>query len=853
MSTEATGVSAASWEADVILNDGSIATLRAIEERDREDVEKFFSRVSEHSKYLRFFGSHPRLTDEDWARWSNTGSYDKVTLAMLQRGEIIAVAGYYLVPQLLPARVGDVSFLVQDDHHGKGAANILLEHLAEIGREGGVERFVAEMLTQNRTMVQVFLRAGYTVSPELADGYITVDFLIAPNATSREVMHRRELRAEANSIRGLVTPRSVALIGAPHVPALIDAHRATSPAEITEPVDLVVAEYDHAEVQAVLRAAALARARAVVIMSRGTNPGIEADEATAIIAAARDLGLRVLGPASLGVLNTAHGLNTTPAAAVRPGTTGLFTQSAGVAALTLSHAIDRGCGLSTFVASGAFADVTANDVMQFWSDDDSTKICLLSLDKAGNPRKFFRILRRLALQKHVVVFFPSRALAGGDPVALDMVIGNSGAMVVNKRDTMFDIAQVLARQPVPRGPRVRVVSNSAGLTDQMEAAARRFGLDPTSTTVFGPPEVELAREVNAALEDENVEAVLCAVVDIGADFADLVYNQLAALAAEEAVSYSTPLVASFVGFNLPDYRRREGAETLGQLPVVETYADALEALGAIVSNERRRAHARPTPEDVIGVGDEARARKVISDILTDCPEGRWANDEETAAILSAYGIDSVPWVPVASLDEALAAGADLGWDVVLKCLNPQVRGRAELPTIIRNVGSEAAMQRAWQTISTLAGELGLGDDPAVLSPVVQRTVAPGASLSARAVEDPVLGPLISVGMSGLPSELLGDVTWGAPPLRRRDAAAMLAELRAAELLTGYRGTTATDTEELERILVQLARLNDDFAAVAEVELGPLIATASLTSVVGARLRVAPAGDERDPLARRLAL
>ena len=843
------------WDADVILNDGSVATLRALRRGDRRDVERFFRRVSDRSKYLRFFGSHPTLTEEDWHRWADTRGHDKVTLLVLQRGEVIAVAGYEIVPSLLPARVGDVSFLVQDSHHGLGVANILLEHLAQIGREGGVERFFAEMLTQNRQMVQVFLRAGYTVRRELADGFITVDFAIAPSATSREVMQRRELRAEASSIRTLLTPRTVTVVGSPPAPSLVDAPRAASPEQIFPPTDLVVAEYDGTDFRRLMRAAAAAGATGVVVMSRGANPGLEPAAARAIVAAAREAGVRALGPASLGVINTAVGLNTTPAADPRPGHTGLATQSAGVAALTLSHAIARGCGLSSFVATGTFADVTGNDVMQYWSSDDATRVCLLSLDTVGNPRKFFRVLRRLALDKHVVVFLPSRALPAADPAPLNSVIRDSGAMVVTRRDAMFDIAQLLARQPLPRGRRVYLVSNSAGLSVQMKAAALRFGLIPSATTVSGPPERGLARETAAALADANVDAVLCAVVDPGGSFAETVFGQLTELAAGAAVQHGTPLIASFVGFGLPDYRRGSGKEAQGQLPVVDTYADALEALGAVLDNEQRRQRAWPHPGDAVGSGDENAARAVVDAILAGSPEGRWASDEECARILAAYGIAPVRWERAASLAEAIDAGAALGWDiggdVVLKCLSPRVRGRSELPTVIRSITSPGAMQRAWATLATLARELGLGDDPSALTPVVQRTVSSGASLTLGAVEDPVLGPLISAGISGISSDLLGDVSWRVPPLRHCDAADMVASLRAAPLLTGYRGTAPADAAGIERVLLQLARLKDDIAAVAEVELTPVIAAASSTAIAGARLRVAPLPDERDDLARRL--
>lgn len=278
------------------------------------------------------------------------------------------------------------------------------------------------------------------------------------------------------------------------------------------------------------------------------------------------------------------------------GRVGLFTQSAGVATLTLSRALERGCGISSFVASGAFADVTVNDLMQYWSDDPDTDICLLTLDAIGNPRKFFRVLRRLALEKPVVIFTPSRALLSArhhtavglvavPPGALDEVIRHAGAIVTARRDTMFDVAGILARQPVPPGRRVRVTSNSAGLTGQMRQAAHRFGLHPSAVTVSGDPVAGLVRAARQALADPHVDIVLTAAVEISQPVSGPVHRGLEELAA----ACRRPLVGVFVGFGPPP--------TGTDLPVFTSYADALEALALIADNEEKRAAARPDPDD----------------------------------------------------------------------------------------------------------------------------------------------------------------------------------------------------------------------------------------------------------------
>ncbi|APT85413.1 CoA-binding protein [Corynebacterium aquilae DSM 44791] len=870
----------------MVLADGAVANLRPVRAGDVDEMIEFYQGVSEESKYLRFFGTHPDLSEDDLEHWLHVDHDERVTLVLTEKEKIIGTARYETVEQLKPAKVGDVSFLVQDAHQGRGVANVLLEHLAHIGRENHVERFFAEMLTQNRSMVQVFKRAGYNVAPELEDGFIVVDFPIDPTAKSREVMLAREHKSEAAAIRRIIEPRSIAVIGAvetmQHIITAIvggeyagtlrmitlgahaDTHTAAEALDsIAEDVDLVLVQYEPDTLDEILAATARKNARGVVVLARGQNPILTAEANTNFVAAARTHGVRALGPASLGMINTAPtiSLNATAVPMPRRGHVGLFTQSAGVAALALTRASKSHCGLSNFFATGSFADVTANDVIQFWSDDEHTHICLLSLDAIGNPRKFFRVLRRLALEKPVVIFTPSRALRsaryhdGHDlPTAtagaLDEVIGDAGAMVVSQRDTMYNIAQILARQPVPQGTRVHVVSNSAGLNEQMMAAARRFGLTPAFTTVGGDPAAGVLKRTEEVLTSGEADAVLCAIVEISDPVFDAVHLSLENLARPTTI----PLLGVFVGFSdLPT--PPEGEETQGQLPIFDAYAEALEALSLIVHNEHRRSLARPHPDDETYTGDTHAARAFVDGILADSPQGRWLSDEECVDLLRSYDIPVTPWQPVANLDEAVAAAERFGWDVVLKATSPIVRGRPELATIIRAIETPEAMARAWRVLNKAATAL-LPEEHAAdalshLGLTVQPEVPAGSSWTIKAIEDPVLGPMISCGAAGMASDLLGDISWRVPPIRRSDAGGMLHKLGAAPLLTGYRGTRSADIAGMESILMRLGQLKDDLPSIVEVELTPVIAAADTTNVVGARIRIAPISAQRDPLARNI--
>ncbi|MGO4956305.1 GNAT family N-acetyltransferase [Luteococcus sp. Sow4_B9] len=874
----------AQWEADVVLADGGIAQLRPITPEDRDAMVAFYSRVSEQSKYLRFFAAHPTLSEQELEEYTNPDNRDRVAILLAVDEEIVAFAHYEVIEQFLPQRVANVAFLVQDDQQGRGVGNILLEHLAQIGRECGVERFTAEMLTQNRRMVQVFTRAGYSVRPELSDGCILVDFPLEATEKSREVMEQREHKAESNAIRGLLTPRRMAVVGevsqvSPIISSIADvgyrgellvvttADSSTESHErslrqISGDIDLVVVRAGVDGLEELIVEASEKNARGILVLA-GTSPApIGQEDARQLVSWARTHGLRALGPTALGLVNTDPEvcLNASPARRPRRGVVGLFTQTAGVATIVLARAQELGIGLSSFIATGAFADVTGNDVMQYWTDDERTRVCLLSLDSVGNPRKFFRVMRRLALTKPVVVFTPSRALnsARNDQLdlpsapakALDQVINQTGAIVVSRRDTMYDIAQLIARQPIPRGRRVRVIANSGGLAHQMAQAAIRFGLEPGDpVVVHDQPAAEqlIARTAEAAASGE-VDAVVSAVVEVADPLLDEVHRGLTEIASTSPV----PVVGVFVGFRDAPMRT-DGDDGMGQLPTFTHYADALQALALVVENENHRERQRSAGEqDALPSGDTRRARAIIEEILADAPEGRWATDAECAEILDAYGLTLVPWRPVTSLEQAVAAAEELGWDVVLKATASLVRGRPELATNFFHIEDAEGMERAWESLGRTAQDLGLTDglDPLELKPVVQTTMATGTSLTVRGLEDAVLGPMISVGVAGPPSDLLGDIAWGVPPLHPRDARALLDDLQAAPLLHGYRGSRPVDMDAISDVLVRLALLKDDQAALAEIELQPVIASPGGTAIVGGRMRIVPMPVERDPLARR---
>ena len=867
------------WEADVLLTDGGVAHLRPIRPSDAERLVAFYDRVSPESKYLRFFAPYPRLSERDVVRFTHVDYVDRVAFILTLGEEMIAVGRY----DRIEGATAEVAFLIEDAHQGRGIGQLLLEHLAEAARERGITRFVAEVLPQNRRMAQVFADAGYRVSKGIEDGVLNVEFPILPTDTSVGVMERREHRAERASVERLLTPGRLVVYGkGDRVQGLVDsivkggfggevvavctdgsvtAAVTTAPtlAEVEGRLDLALVSVPTAELGGVVIDIAHKGAHGIVVLT-GTDVG--ASDNLTVINLARAYGVRALGPDALGLINTAPEveLNATPGPMPRRGGVGLFCQSAAVGVAVLNHAVRQDLGLSSFISTGDYADVTANDAMQYWEDDAATRICLLSLDSIGNPRKFSRITRRLTRRKPVVVFAPGRAsrsahigvrggLGHAPDEAVDALFRQAGVMVVHRRGAMIDIAKIAARQPLPAGQRVRIVTNSTTLGAQMCQTCDAVGLlresQPVLLGAVADP-AEFVAAARAALADPGCDSVVCAAVNVYDEGTEDVIMALE----EVAVGAAKPLVGVFLDFH-PPMMSNGSADDVGHLPRFDAAADAVQALSALTAY----AHWRDRDPGAVPLleVDENAARRVVNRVLGEVPEGRELTEAETAELLSAYGITVVPRFAVRTLDEAVAVAERLGWNVALKATDRAVRGRPDLASVHRNIDTAAEMAEAWKDLQHLLTDLGLTSDDGLTAalPVVQAMAPAGVSLVITSREDAAFGPIVSLGLAGIPSDLLGDTVYRVPPLTTVDASAMVRDLKAAPVLFGAHGARGVDIEGIEDLLHRVAQLADAIPQLASVILSPCIASLNSVAVLGARVLIAPTSDRRDPLARVL--
>jgi acyl-CoA synthetase (NDP forming)/RimJ/RimL family protein N-acetyltransferase len=867
------------WEADVLLADGGVAHLRPIRPSDADRLIAFYERVSPESKYLRFFTPYPRLSDRDVKRFTEVDYVDRVAFIVTLGDDMIAVGRY----ERTEDDHAEVAFLIEDAHQGRGIAQLLLEHLAEAARERGITRFVAEVLPENRRMVKVFADAGYRVSKGIADGVLEVEFPILPTDTSVGVMERREHRAESVSMRRLLTPQRIVAYGpSGRIQDLVDSmlhggfggevtavstdHSAVARVRNADSIhgipgrlDLAIVSVATSQLGTVVIDAAHKGCHSIVVL---TGTDYAAGDNAQIINLARAYGVRALGPDALGVINTLPTvrLNATPGPMPRSGGVGLFCQSAAVGVALLNDATRQDLGLSSFISTGDYADVTANDVMQYWKDDEATRVCLLTLDSIGNPRKFSRITRVLARKKPVVVFAPGKTrraehagvrggLGHASEEAVDALFRQAGVMVVHRRGEMIDIAKIATRQPLPSGPRVRIITNSLTLAHQIVQIIDSVGLvrDPQPGLLQADANsAAFAQTAREAMADPRYDSVVCAAVNAFQTGTEDVIVALEEVATEAA----KPLIGVFLDFHLPLMSRGE-PDTPGLLPRFDGSVDAIQALSALTAYAAWRDRD-PGAVPRLEIDIQA-ARRLVNRVLGDQPQGRELTDVEAAELLRTHGINLVPQFAVASLADAIAAAHQLGWNVVLKATAAAVRGRSDLASVHRNIDNPAEMADAWEDLRQLVAEIGLtGDeDLSFAKPVVQAMAPPGVALRITSHEDAAFGPIISLGLDGIPSELLGDIVYRVPPLTTVEAARMVKELRAAPTLFGRHGAPGVDIERIEGLLHRVAQLADAIPQLASVSLRPCVASVGSIAVLGARVFVAPTADQRDPLARVL--
>jgi len=705
------------------------------------------------------------------------------------------------------------------------------------------------------------------------------------------------------SLRALFHPRSVAVVGASREPgsvgfrildALVSArfrgpvypvnpkadyvgsiHAYPSLEAIGRPVDLAVIAVPAAVVPAAVADCGRAGVRAVIVITAGFaetgGDGVERQRELSELVA--DMGMRMVGPNCLGVLHTHPDvrLNASFAPRMPPrGTVGLCSQSGalGVAIIALTRRL--GLGLSSFVSVGNKGDLSANHMLEWWDQDESTEVLLFYLESFGDPRHFAPVARRVGRRKPIVMVKAGRTEAGGRAAsshtaalaaaetAVEAFFRQTGILRAETLEEMFGLARALTQQPLPRGRRVAVVTNAGGpgilCVDALErsglevpslSATTRATLDaflPSAASSGNPVDMIASagpREFRAAIEvllrAEEIDALVVLYTPAGMFVTESVAESVIAgvTAARRAGIAEKPVFVSVVGDEEETYAIEGEGETLPAYRFPEE-------IGRVLGKIADYADWRASDPGVFPTYADQRldeARDTVNRALEDRGTG-WLSLEASRRVLNAAGLTVAAGGVATSPQEAATIADRVGFPVAVKLSSVELVHKTEIGGVVLDLRDAEAVASAYRSMQARLAAMGRAEamDGALVQPMLEGAV----EIMIGVHHDPVFGPLIAFGLGGIHVEILRDVAFRVAPLSDRDAAAMVREIRGFRLLEGYRGHAAADIPALEEALLRVSRLVEAVPAIREIDLNPIFALEPTRGyrVVDARVRVA---------------
>ena len=826
-------------ETDVVLRDGSTVHVRPVQSSDGEAIRTFLDGVSREAIGFRFFGA----PDLNWVvSWSLDVDYVDRFALVAETGEPRRIISHAAYVRSATSRA-EVAFLVADAWQRRGISTIMLAHLASIAQQKGIATFIAEVLPANHRMIEVFRQSGFPITTRSTRDAIKVELptSLSPEAVAR--FHERERTAAVAAVSGFLRPGSVAVIGASRrrgtvggellanliaggfsgsifpvndradIVQSLPAYRTLR--DIPETADLAVVVVPAEKVIGVARECAAAGVRALLVISAGfAETGAEgARRQGELMDVCRSSGMRLIGPNCLGVLNTDPEVSLNATFAPRPappGRVGFLSQSGGVGIAIIEAAERLGVGLSSFVSVGNKADLSSNDLLEYWEQDAGTDLALLYLESFGNPRKFARVARRFARQKPILAVKSGRSAAGAkatsshtgallaaSDVTVDALFRQAGVIRTETLHELFDVAALLTKQPIPKGDRVAIVTNGGGpgiiCADACEAngvplpepaadvKAHMASFLPAAASVGNPIDMiasasadDYRRTVRTLIDAGTYDALIVIFVPALATAAD----DVAAAISEVAQSSGDCTIAAV-------FMTGEGPPE--QLSVAPTAVPGFvfpEDAARAVALAARHGRWRQRPPGRLFTPDGCRADEAAAIISQALAGGAsWLEPSRVAALLGCYGLPLVTSRVVADVDGAVDAGL------------------------------------------TLDGLL------------VQPMANDGVEMIVGVVHDHSFGPVIACGAGGTSAELIKDVAVAITPLSDVDASEMLRSLKTFALLDGYRGAARCDLAAIEDVLLRVGAMVEAHPEIAEMDCNPLIATPQGAVIVDARVRV----------------
>jgi acetyl coenzyme A synthetase (ADP forming)-like protein len=631
---------------------------------------------------------------------------------------------------------------------------------------------------------------------------------------------------------------------------------------IPEHVDLAIVAVPTAAVDSVVDDCIAARVGALLVITAGfAETGDEGRERQQqLLARVRAAGIRMIGPNCMGLINTDPDvrLNATFAPVPPPaGRLALSTQSGALGLAMLEYAAHLGIGFSTYVSIGNRADVSGNDLIRYWRDDPRTDAILLYVESFGNPGVFRALAEEVSRRKPIVAVKAGRskagaraamshtgALASSDAV-VDALFRQTGVIRTTTIEELFDVAALVAHQPVPAGPRVAILTNAGGpaimaadaceshglmlpsLSDATTAALREFL--PSAASVHNPvdmlaaaPPEHYARAARLLLADESVDSLIVIFVPPLLTPPDAV----AAALVEGVTGTSKTVLASFTTAG-------DAPPALGRIPCFafpESATLALARVAAYGSWLRRPMRPRGVPAGV----DIDRAHRVVQDAVASGEQ--WMTPSQAGELLDAAGITRIRSTLATTDDDAVAAAHRIGYPVAVKASGPDIIHKTELGGVRLDLADDAGVRAACHEMRTRLGERLHGY-------VVQSMSAAGVDMLIGISRDPTFGPVVACATGGTLAQLFADVSLRLPPLSSADAEEMIDELRGAQLLRGYRGAPPVDASALAEAICRLAAIAVACPELIELDINPLRVLPSGVCALDIRVRVGGTGRE----------
>jgi acetyl coenzyme A synthetase (ADP forming)-like protein len=878
-------------EADVVLRDGSTVHLRPVRPADEAPLRGLFEGLSPDSRMFRFFSGASDVAAA--ARELSDVDYGARYGLVATRGEEGHAVGHGTYIETEAGRA-EVAFAVADEMQGEGLGTILLAHLAEVAAERGVQVFLAEVLPQNHRMIDVFRESGFPIEVFSEPGAIHVEFPTSFDDDARERFEERDRLAAAAAVRRFIQPRAVAVIGAsrrrgtvggevfhnllgsgfdgvvyPVNPAsdTVQSVRAYPRlAEVPDRVDLAVIAVPAAAVVAAARECAECGVSGLIVLSAGfAETGPEgAEMQRELVDVCRGAGMRLVGPNCLGVTVNAEGtvLNATFApGAPPPGNVGFVTQSGALGLALIELARGRGLGVSSFASIGNRADITGNDLLEYWEEDPATDVALLYIESFSDPGRFSRVAQRVGRRKPVAVVKSGRSVAGeraagshtgallsASDVTVDALFEQAGVIRTETLAELLDVASLLSSQPLPAGPRVGILTNAGGPGIMCADACDAAGLEV-------PEAPEKIRERLA--EHLPAEAALANPVDmIATATAEQYRRSIEALSAWEGID---ALIVIFIRPLLT--RAEEVAEAVRsalagmgrRMPVlavfmsqadreamagtgVPTYLypeDAARTLGRVMRHVRWRERPARSPAGFPDTRPD-EASGVIADALER--ESDWMAAEDIARLLDCYGISMPSWRVALDAAGAAHAAEEIGLPVALKAQGPEILHKSEIGALRTDLADSTAVAGAAVQMDETLAAAGLRRD----SFLVQTMAEGRVEMLVGIANDPAFGPVLACGAGGTRAELHPDIAVRICPVTPEESAEMLRSLATYPLLTGFRGEPAVDVEALEKLLQRVSAMVEAHREIVELDLNPVIVGTGGATAVDARVRVRPA-------------